>query len=177
MVLTIEQVSKVTFVVVVVPADLEEQRVFHDWAGDHATYGIVGTAASAIDPWPVDRCTELAGKLVGGIASIQEDCAAGHVATEQHALRPTQDFHAVEVEHVEHHAAIEAEIDAVNEDPDRRIDRRDRRVDAKTTDREISCTAACADLVQRHIGCSIGQRLDVAHFECIETVGIESRDR
>ena len=172
---SVELVEEVAFIIVVVGAEFEQQRVFNDRAGDHTAGGVVGAAATGIN-WAVNRSAELAFELVGRVAGVDKHRAAGRVATEQDALRTAQDFDAFKVEKVEHDAAVEAEIDAIDEHADGRVNRGDRRVDAEAADREVRGAAAGADLVERNVGRLIAQALNVADLECFERVCVERGD-
>ena len=145
---TVKQVREVAVVLVVICANFEQQRVFNDGPGYDAGNSVIGTAASAIDPWAVNRSPELAGKILGRIAGVYQHCAACHIASEKNPLRTAQDLNAFQIEQVEHHAAIETQVNAVDKHADCRIDGRDRAVDAKTADREVRLAAASADLVK-----------------------------
>ena len=121
----VEQVGEVTFILVVIRAQFEQQRIFDNRAGDYTADGVVRAAAAAVGERTVNSCTEFALEFFGRVAGVQQNRAAGYVAAKQHALRTAQDFHAVEVEQIEHDAAVEAEVYAIDEHADGRIDRRD----------------------------------------------------
>lgn len=79
----------------------------------------------------------------------QEECDAscrvvepGHVATKQNTLRAPQYLDRFEIKRIENRAGIRSEVDPVDEQADRRIDRRNRAVGAQSTDREIGCSSA-----------------------------------
>ena len=118
MVRSIEQVGEIARIVIVIGPQFEQQRVFDQWAGYHATDSGVRAATAAIQQRAFNRRTDFALEFFGRVAGVDQHRAAGDIAAKQHALRTAQDLHAVEIEQVEHHAAVEAQIDAVDEHAD-----------------------------------------------------------
>ncbi|KZX94820.1 hypothetical protein A3718_06655 [Erythrobacter sp. HI0019] len=81
------------------------------------------------------------------IGRVQEDRASGCVAAEEDALRPPEDLRRLQVEGVEHQAVVDADVDPVDEDTDRRIDGRDGRVDPQPTDGKVGCAFRSTDVL------------------------------
>ena len=64
-------------------------------------------------------------EFVTWLFGIEQHGAAGDVAAEENALRSAQHFDRFKIEDVQHDAAIDAEVNAVDENAHGRIDGRD----------------------------------------------------
>ena len=88
---------------------------------------------------------------VGRRSGVEQDRAANDVTAEQHALRAAQDLDRLQVEGVVQHRRIRAHIHTVDEYADRRVDARNRTVDAQTANGEVRDAAYRAGVVQGYV--------------------------
>ncbi len=156
-------------------ADLAVQHAFDQRAGDIALNGGAGAAAVFVN-WAVDFRADLVGEFIRRIAGVHDDGAAGRVASEQQALRAAQDLDAVDVEQVDHHACVHAEVDAVDEDANGRIDGWDRGVHAETANGEVRRAARRADIIKGDVGGGVGQAFQRGDVQRVKRVGVEGGD-
>ena len=124
-----------------------------------------------------DRATERSLIAIGRGFGVDQDGSAHHVAAEQDALRAAQDFDAVQIEGVVQHPRVRSQVDAVNEDADRRIDGRNRAVDTQATNGEVCKAARQGGVVKGHIRHGNRQIAQVAQLEGVKLFGVEGRDR
>ena len=83
----------------------------------------------------------------------------------------------VQLERIEDHSQVVPHVDAVDEDADRWIDRRNRAVDSEAANREVRRTGESADVIQRdvrHVDC---EAFEIANLQRLELVRIESGHR
>src|SRR3546814_4475813 len=73
------------------------------------------------------------------------------------ALRASQHLDILKIEGVENYAVVDAEVDAIEEHADRRIDRGYRAVDPESADREIGDALEIAGAIEGDIGRRDGQ--------------------
>ena len=124
----------------------------------------------------VSRTNTYAGtELAIGTSIAQYDSAARHVASEQQSLRTTQHFDRFEIKGIDDNTVGRTHENAVNKYADRRIDRRDRAVDALAANREVLYARERADRLELHVRHDVTQILDFLYEQRIDLLGTESR--
>ena len=100
------------------------ELAFDEGARDCAHQELVDVTAVAID-WRLNDVGDLCFELVGGVSGVDEDRTTRGVPPEENALRTTEKFDGVEVEHVEDDARVDPDINAINERTHGRVNRAD----------------------------------------------------
>src|SRR6185295_4224302 len=117
------------------------------------------------------------GKMVPGAARIDQYGAAGRVVTEKSGLRTAQDFHILDIVHVQCGSDRLPEIDAIDKHADGGLDRWNRRVDTKPANREGRIARDRASVVEPHVRGKCRQLRQRADVKVFHLRGPERRNR
>ena len=120
---------------------------------------------------------DLCAEFTVGARITQQHGATGNVTAEQETLRPAQDFYAFQVEGIEDDAVSRAHEHAVDEHADRRVDRRNRAVDALAAYREVLHAREGADGLELYVRHLVAQVVEFLDEQRVELRGAKRRQR
>ena len=165
----VETVGEPTFIVTMINRKAPRQQSRRDRAAERRFSDNIGPS--------FHRNPRTRVKRIARPTRAYQNGATRYVASVERPLRTAQHFHRFDIKEISDRARIDAVIDTVHKQADRRINRSDRRIHANATDREVRNPARGGDVFQLHVRHRIRQRLQILDATRAQLFGAERIQR